>query len=875
MAQETLLLVDSDTQHLRVMEVSLRKAGYTVVTARDGADALNKLDSAQPDLIISDTEMPNRSGYDLCQQLKAGPYDSIAFVFLTKDDAMASKVRGLELGADDFLIRPIYTRELIARVGMILEKRARDVLSSSSGQQQYFGQLSHMGVVDLLQAMELGRRSGTVHIKSDGNEGTLWFREGAPIDANTGSLQGADAVYRMLTWESGAFEIDFRAPRRPDAMTEDVNSLVAEGMRQASEWSAIAEQLPPLTSIFAVNYDELSERLAELPDEVNALIRLFDGRCTARDAITKSGLPDLTALEAVSRLYFEGIIAIDESTDQDADVIAPVPTYETSIPPAMQPSVADALLRSVEELSAQPLGLPPVDARTSGTMPVPPPPPKEALSPETNIPASQAPSAELNDRETIPRALSGSNQPEDASTPDDTSASDMITPEVTATEQPDTPKAMVNETQVETPTPDDAAVDSRPEPVSTPAQDARSTESLWDVTKSAEASQKKADAAAESLRMVLMDEEEHEHFPDFEAGATLSDDLGDDSFFADDDAFSGAVNDDFFIAPEDIEDDDEEPSKSGAFVPLVLAGIIVVGAMSWFLLRDSVDPLQDVPDNYLNQKWASETAKTQRLSPDSLVAERKKASQLERQIAQLESELDGLDAEEQERLRGTIQEKHKQWKTIVSNLPRPIDGDWTIPKGGTPFPEATDMDEEPDSQGEPETEGEIAEGIDEVDQEADEATETVAGQPQPVPVAATPPTKEKKTLEAPQTNEANQKRSSAFAAEALKLYKKADFKGAAGQYEKALATGPGSFPSLLGYAKTLIELERPKEAIEAAEKATRIKKNHPDAYLLLGDANQSLDRIDQSIKAYEKYLSIAPKGRYAGEVKMILRNIRK
>ena len=108
MAQETLLLVDADAQHLRVMEVSLRKAGYTVVTARDGGEALTKLESARPDLIISDTDMPNQSGYELCQQVRKGRHASVGFIFLTKDGEVSSKVKGLELGADDFLVRPIY-----------------------------------------------------------------------------------------------------------------------------------------------------------------------------------------------------------------------------------------------------------------------------------------------------------------------------------------------------------------------------------------------------------------------------------------------------------------------------------------------------------------------------------------------------------------------------------------------------------------------------------------------------------------------------------------------------------------------------------------------------------------------------------------------
>ena len=62
MTRHTLLLVDSDTQHARVIEVSLRKSGYEVVSARDGADALAKIESARPSMIISEVDMPNMSG---------------------------------------------------------------------------------------------------------------------------------------------------------------------------------------------------------------------------------------------------------------------------------------------------------------------------------------------------------------------------------------------------------------------------------------------------------------------------------------------------------------------------------------------------------------------------------------------------------------------------------------------------------------------------------------------------------------------------------------------------------------------------------------------------------------------------------------------
>ena len=97
MAKQNLLLVDHDTQHLRVMEVSLRKAGYSVTTARNGAEALTKIGGSLPDLVISDTAMPDLDGFELCTRLKGDmQLRDIPFLFLTRDSAVESKVRGLQ-----------------------------------------------------------------------------------------------------------------------------------------------------------------------------------------------------------------------------------------------------------------------------------------------------------------------------------------------------------------------------------------------------------------------------------------------------------------------------------------------------------------------------------------------------------------------------------------------------------------------------------------------------------------------------------------------------------------------------------------------------------------------------------------------------------
>ena len=131
MAKQQLLLVDADSRSVRVLEVSLKKAGYSVTTAKDGADALAKIELSTPDLILSDTRLPKMDGYALVRRLKEHQdWATIPVVFLTSQKSIEDKIRGLELGVEDYLTKPIFVRELIARVNLLLARRTREGIAT-------------------------------------------------------------------------------------------------------------------------------------------------------------------------------------------------------------------------------------------------------------------------------------------------------------------------------------------------------------------------------------------------------------------------------------------------------------------------------------------------------------------------------------------------------------------------------------------------------------------------------------------------------------------------------------------------------------------------------------------------------------------------
>ena len=115
-----ILIVDDDAHIRELIRVFLRNDGFEVIEAIDGVDALSKLDSLKADLAIIDVMMPNMDGWQLCQELKA-TFD-IPVLMLTAKGETSQKLKGFQLGTDDYLVKPFEPLELVARVKALLKR---------------------------------------------------------------------------------------------------------------------------------------------------------------------------------------------------------------------------------------------------------------------------------------------------------------------------------------------------------------------------------------------------------------------------------------------------------------------------------------------------------------------------------------------------------------------------------------------------------------------------------------------------------------------------------------------------------------------------------------------------------------------------------
>jgi two-component system response regulator MprA len=119
--KERILVIDDDEAITTALRRALAFEGYSVDVAFDGEEGLRKVRDAAPDLIILDILMPGIDGFEVCRRLRAG--DDTPILMLTARDDVADRVRGLDAGADDYLVKPFAPDELLARVRALLRRR--------------------------------------------------------------------------------------------------------------------------------------------------------------------------------------------------------------------------------------------------------------------------------------------------------------------------------------------------------------------------------------------------------------------------------------------------------------------------------------------------------------------------------------------------------------------------------------------------------------------------------------------------------------------------------------------------------------------------------------------------------------------------------
>ena len=231
-----LLLVDDNPMVLGLLKDALSPLAK-VTTAGDGADALLKAVDDIPDLVVSDYRMPGMDGRQLIEKLRSHKKtESIAVILLATKSDISEKLAVQDHTADDFVEKPFFLREATQRIKRLIDKIALEKMSKSSSSDGVVrGSLAQMNVIDLVQSLEMGRKSCLLTLTNKGEKCEMYFKEGQVPHAVYGSLKGDAAVFKVLSWTGGDFQINFDGKTKQQSTTLNTQGLLMEGLRLLDE----------------------------------------------------------------------------------------------------------------------------------------------------------------------------------------------------------------------------------------------------------------------------------------------------------------------------------------------------------------------------------------------------------------------------------------------------------------------------------------------------------------------------------------------------------------------------------------------------------------------------------------------------------------
>jgi CheY-like chemotaxis protein len=232
-----LLVVDDNPMVLGMLQQALSSMAK-VTTATDAADALLKAVDDTPDLLLCDYRMPGMDGRQLVEKLKSRPATANFSAVLMANKADIAERLSPQDAADDYLEKPFFLKDAMRRVKRMIDRIAIEKLAKTAPSDGVVrGSLSQMNVIDLMQSLEMGRKSCKLSLSSQGDKCEVFFVEGQVKHATYGSLVGDQAVFKVLRWTGGNFQLDFDGKTDKETTQLNTQGLLMEGLRLLDESS--------------------------------------------------------------------------------------------------------------------------------------------------------------------------------------------------------------------------------------------------------------------------------------------------------------------------------------------------------------------------------------------------------------------------------------------------------------------------------------------------------------------------------------------------------------------------------------------------------------------------------------------------------------
>jgi DNA-binding response OmpR family regulator len=224
-----VVLAERDINLLTGLESRLTEAGFRVMTVGDGDQVLAQVRTRPVAAVISGIRLPTKDGIAMLMELKRDDRFSRLPVLLLGEGGAADVSRGLDLGADDVVQRPIHPEAVLARLRKVLDQRRSNKSAGINGT------ISGLPLVDLIQILMMGGRTAWIRVATSNEEGSLQLRSGQLTAATIGTdWTGEEALYALVDLDEGHFEVFFE-DRGQSNLNGSSEFLLLEAVRRRDE----------------------------------------------------------------------------------------------------------------------------------------------------------------------------------------------------------------------------------------------------------------------------------------------------------------------------------------------------------------------------------------------------------------------------------------------------------------------------------------------------------------------------------------------------------------------------------------------------------------------------------------------------------------
>lgn len=227
-----ILVIDDDIWYRERAASLMRDAGHVVETADNGVKGLGAALAFEPDLVLTDVQMPVMDGWQLVRLLRARPtLANTPVVFVTSLGSDEQRLQGYRLGVDDYIAKPFDDELLALRVQRVLD-RARAYPRDIIGKKALRGDLTHVSLSALLSYLEIEQRTGLLLLVRPDAIATLYLRDGAVVRVDlpddVDHLHGVDRLLHLLDWDTARFELANADVAEEDTIEMSVSDVVLE-----------------------------------------------------------------------------------------------------------------------------------------------------------------------------------------------------------------------------------------------------------------------------------------------------------------------------------------------------------------------------------------------------------------------------------------------------------------------------------------------------------------------------------------------------------------------------------------------------------------------------------------------------------------------